>query len=110
MAAGCPQSKNCFEVAAFGLSLRRDPNTTETVIVLVHSDETSARQNVDLLLKRLEQTRLSDGSPLYAGRLQGVELQVDGSILIARIASGPWSGFEYLTPGALVDVPLTVHE
>lgn len=99
-----------FNAAAFGLVPRRDPDTTQTIIVLVHGDETSARQNSDLLLKRLAQTSLSDGSLLYAARVQKVELHIDRAVLTARLTLGPKSGMDYLTPGALIDLPLTVHE
>ncbi|MBI4306676.1 MAG: hypothetical protein HY678_10200 [Chloroflexi bacterium] len=99
-----------FKVAAFGQLPRTNLETRQTVVVLVHGDETSARQNVDLVLRRLAQTRLSDGLPLYVGRLRQVEVQVEGAVLMARITWEPRGGIEYLSPGALIDMPLTVHE
>lgn len=99
-----------FQIAAFGRIPPRELGERTAVIVLVHADEESARANAWLLLDRLQETKLDDGTPLYVDVLRQVELDAVGQILVARLTYGGPPDVDYLSSAMLVDVPLTVHE
>lgn len=96
-----------FQVAAFGSLPITSPETVDQVIVLVHADEKSAAVNVELLLERLDSTRLADGNTLYAYRIKKVEIGTDGRILVAKITAD-FKPSDHLSPVSLVDLPVTV--
>lgn len=102
-----------FEMAAFGKIWDPERTATDSAIVVIHRSDQEARENVELLLRRLAQTRVPDGVSIYADEIERVEIETIGPVLLARVVTDRLYGgmpISYLEPNLVVRIPPAIHE
>lgn len=70
-------------------------------------------ENVELLLRRLAQTRVPGGVSIYADEIERVEIGTIGLVLLARVVHKRLYGampISYLEPNVVVRLPPVIHE
>lgn len=101
-----------FQVAAFANAWDPERAATDTAIVLVHPDDSSAKANVELLLRRLAETRVPGGELVYAGQIERVEIGTSGQVLIAKVIRKPGlsTAGRFLQLDTITTITPAIHE